>query len=69
MVIHELMEKDRVQKNLTRSAQAKLVGVSRQTLLAWEQGQRPMDHKLGKLADYLGLDALDLARKLDGEAA
>jgi transcriptional regulator with XRE-family HTH domain len=43
----------------------KLVGVSDNTIAAWERGARPQPQRVPKLAEALGVDPLELTRQLD----
>ena len=61
MSIYKNFERIIKEKNLTPYRIAKATGITTATMTSWKQGKyTPKMDKLQKIADYLGIDVLDL---------
>lgn len=60
-----LLQRRRHTDDLTQAQLGKKLGVSQQTIGAWERGERPQSRFLGALARYLGMSTDKLALVID----
>lgn len=61
------LRRQRQTDDLTQAELGKRLGVSQQTIGAWERGERPQNGKLDVLAEYLGTDKRQLLLLIDGQ--
>jgi transcriptional regulator with XRE-family HTH domain len=60
-----LLQRRRHTDDLTQAQLGKKLGVSQQTIGAWERGERPQSRFLGSLARYLGMSTDKLSLLID----
>jgi transcriptional regulator with XRE-family HTH domain len=60
-----LLQRRRHTDDLTQAQLGKKLGVSQQTIGAWERGERPQSRFLGALGRYLGMSTDKLALLID----
>lgn len=60
-----LLQRRRHRDDLTQAELGKELGVSQQTIGAWEHGDRPQNRFLDVLAEYLGMDKQKLVLLID----
>lgn len=66
MTIGESIKRVRIQKGMTQKQLGELLGVSLQTVSAYESGRRrPKMETLGRFADALGVSFLELTKDVD----
>jgi transcriptional regulator with XRE-family HTH domain len=63
-----LLQRRRHTGNLTQAQLGKRLGVSQQTIGAWERGERPQSRFLNDLAGYLGMDKDKLVLLIDRQS-
>jgi transcriptional regulator with XRE-family HTH domain len=61
-----LLQRRRHTDDLTQTQLGLELGVSQQTIGAWERGDRPRNRSLDALAKYLGMDKQKLVSLIDG---